>query len=201
MQVSHRYSTNRKRANTLCSLQAHCPSRFRYNPKTCRYLSPVELAPYANPRLGLLLILAGLCFECLPAAVYSNLDFWKTSPNLFFIRTGCACLLLALTTRVTEQLRFPRQALHALSRESLVIYILHICILYGSPWNTGLRHRIGPSLGLTATLGCIAALVVSMVAVALTWHRLKRADLFSRLVGLPATALATRVLPSRGRQE
>jgi len=122
-----------------------------------------------NPaKLGLLLILAGLCFEYLPAAVYSNLDFWRTSPNLFFVRTGCACLLLAMTTRATQQLRFPQEVLHALSRESLIIYIVHICILYGSPWNTGLRHRIGPSLGMTATLGCIAALVVSMVAVALT---------------------------------
>jgi peptidoglycan/LPS O-acetylase OafA/YrhL len=155
-----------------------------------------------NPtKLGLLLILAGLCFEYLPAAVYSNLDFWRTSPNLFFIRTGCACLLLAMPTRATEQLRFPQEVLHALSRESLIIYIVHICILYGSPSNTGLRHRIGPSLGLTATLGCIAALVVSMVAVALTWHRLKGANLFGRVVSLPATALAMRVPPSRGRQK
>jgi uncharacterized transporter YbjL len=135
------------------------------------------------------MILAGLFFDNLPS-VYSSLDFWKTSPNLFLIRTGCAWLFLAMASWATEQWRFPRDTLCSLSRESLVIYVVHVCVLYGSGWNNGLRHFIGPTLGLGATAGCGAAMIVSMVALAFAWRRLKRVRIFGGLADSATTTFA-----------
>jgi uncharacterized membrane protein len=140
-------------------------------------------------KLGFLLLLAGLLFASLPS-VYCGVDFWKTSPNLFLIRTGCAWLFLAMTTWTSDQWRFPRDALCTLSRESLVIYVVHVCVLYGSGWNNGLRHFIGPTRGLGATAGLSAGMILSMVALAFTWHRLKTARLFGRLGEAAATTFA-----------
>ncbi len=43
--------------------------------------------------------------------------------------------------------------MHSLAQESLIIYFVHICILYGSTWNPGIRRWIGPTLAPLSALG------------------------------------------------
>lgn len=60
------------------------------------------------------------------------------------------------------------------TRESLVIYFVHVCVLYGSIWNIGLGQAIGPSLALLPTLTWAAVLVTAMALLAWLWHECKR---------------------------
>jgi peptidoglycan/LPS O-acetylase OafA/YrhL len=92
---------------------------------------------------------------------------------LFLIRFGCVCLLVTIVACVSQRLPLPLRILHSLSRGSLMIYIVHICILYGSNWNPGLRQWIGPTLSLGSTLVWIAVLLVSMPLLVLTSHYCK----------------------------
>jgi uncharacterized membrane protein len=125
---------------------------------------------------GALMILSGLCLNKIPFTLDKNADFWKTSPNLFLIRTGCVCSLLAIMAIVALRAPMPKLALRSLARESLAIYLVHACILYGSIWNNGLRQEIGSSLTPVKCLMWIAILVVSMLMLAWTWNWYKRSE-------------------------
>ena len=125
---------------------------------------------------GLALIVSGILLSKPAMLLYADMDFWKTSPTIFLIRAGCVCLLLALVSWVTPALAGPRQAWRSLAQESLLIYFVHVCILYGSIWNLGLRQVIGSTLSPLPALVCICLLVFSMLLLAWTWNWFKRAE-------------------------
>jgi uncharacterized membrane protein len=125
---------------------------------------------------GLALGLSGLLLIKPLHAVYTALDFWTTSPSFFLIRLGCVCLLLALFSWVTARWNLPHHACRSLAQESLLIYFVHICILYGSIWNVGLRQLVGSTLAPLPTLGWIIALTATMVILGWGWNWLKRTE-------------------------
>jgi hypothetical protein len=69
------------------------------------------------------------------------------------IRLGCVALLLGIVGYVEPKPRVPGRAMHSLAQESLIIYFVHICILYGSTWDPGIRQWIGPTLAPLSALG------------------------------------------------
>jgi uncharacterized membrane protein len=125
---------------------------------------------------GALLLLAGTCFQNLPFHIYQNADYWLTSPNLFFLRVGCVGLIVALLACVVRWIWLPQGAIRSLAQESLTIYFVHICILYGSLWNAGLRQRIGETLTIGPTLAWIALMLVSMTLLGLAWNWFKHTE-------------------------
>lgn len=155
-----------------------------------------QQAPGALPfpalllRLGALVGFSGLLFESLPFTPYDNIDFWKTSPSLFLIRLGCVLVLLAAIFAVGRFLRQLPRMVSSLAEESLTVYAVHLCVLYGSIWNLGLEQRIGPRLGTAETLGWIALLVVSMSFLAWGWSWSKKNQPPQSRVARAAVALA-----------
>jgi uncharacterized membrane protein len=133
---------------------------------------PIRLLAASGAVLGL----AGLLLIGPLALLYANLDFWKTSPSLFLIRAGCVCFLLAVFAHVTARYRVPRHACRVLAQESLLIYFVHVCILYGSIWNPGVRQVVGATLAPLPTLSGIILLMLSMMLLAWAWNRFKRAE-------------------------
>lgn len=126
--------------------------------------------------VGVALGLAGLLFIKPLASLYVHLDFWKTSPSLFLIRAACVCFLLAFFAWVTARYRLPVRTCRTIAQESLLIYFVHLCILYGSIWNPGLRQMVGATLAPLPTLGGIVLLMLSMMLLAWAWNSFKRAE-------------------------
>lgn len=125
-------------------------------------------------RLGGAMILAGVLLHQLPWAPFGDVYFWTISPNLFLVKAGSVLVAVAGAIRLTRQLtRLPR-VLTALSRESLLVYLGHVMLLYGSVWTVGLAQSLGPRYGPAATVGWIAALVLLVSIAAWTWHECKR---------------------------
>jgi uncharacterized membrane protein len=106
--------------------------------------------------------------------VFSIDSDWRTSPAVFLIRTGCVCLLLAAVCYVFSRVRIPGQALLPFAKESLLIYFVHLCVLYGSIWNDGMRQLVGPNLDVVPTLIWIGVLSLAMALLAWSWNWLKR---------------------------
>ena len=125
---------------------------------------------------GLALLASGILLSRPLMFLYTNQDFWKTSPAVFLIRMGCVGLLLALFACVTPARSNSQRAWRWLAQESLLIYFVHVCILYGSIWNPGLRQWIGPTLAPLPTLGWICLLLLAMVLLGWTWNWFKRAE-------------------------
>ena len=117
--------------------------------------------------------------------LYPKVDFWTTSPSLFMIRAACVCFILALFSHLTTRFQVPERACRALAQESLVVYFVHLSIVYGSIWNLGLRQLVGATLAPLPTITAICVLLLSMVLMAWTWNWCKRAG--------PATSYALRL--------
>jgi uncharacterized membrane protein len=125
---------------------------------------------------GAILGLAGVLLIKPLMLLYASLDFWRTSPSLFLIRAACVCFLLAFFAYLTARFKLPASACRALAQESLLIYFVHVCVLYGSIWNLGLRQALGATLAPLPTLGAIFLLVLSMTLLAWMWNWFKRAE-------------------------
>lgn len=125
---------------------------------------------------GTALLALGLWLQKIPITIFTNIDYWRSSPNLFLVRIGCICLAFAMIYSLVQKIWIPRQPVHSLAKESLTIYFVHICILYGSLWNTGLKQSIGANLSWLPTLGWIALMLTSMLLLGWTWNRFKTAQ-------------------------
>ena len=123
--------------------------------------------------IGSAALILGLMFHLVPLRPYGNLDFWRTSPNLFLIRFGSLLLVLAGMAYISRFVARLPAMLRALAEESLTIYVVHVALLYGSLWNVGLGTRVGPQ-SLPRTIGWILILWAAMTLLAWTWNRIKR---------------------------
>jgi len=100
-------------------------------------------------------------------------------------------LLLTMLSALTQKMPIPQQVARSIAQESLLIYFVHVCILYGCIWHDGLRQSIGANLAPLPTLGWILALLTSMLALAWTWNWYKRSQPMNGvLVRSTAIALA-----------
>jgi hypothetical protein len=91
------------------------------------------------------------------------------------MRTGASLVLVGAIAHASQRLaRLPR-FFGAVAQETLLIYFVHLCIVYGSIWNSGLRQALGASLGPRETLMCVVVLLASMAGLGWAWHGLKHA--------------------------
>lgn len=125
---------------------------------------------------GGVLVMAGTGLQRLPVIIYRHVEYWRDSPNLFLTRVGLVCLILASLIYLTRRIHIPEKPVQALAQQSLTIYFVHICILYGSLWNPGLRQKIGATLTPLPTFGWIWALLLGMTILGLTWNWFKKAE-------------------------
>jgi len=122
------------------------------------------------------MVLAAGCIALVPLHPYGNIYFWTISPGVFLLKSGCVLLELALLSWVTRKITIPEQATRSIAQESLVVYFVHVCILYGCIWHDGLRQMIGANLTVLPTLAWIGALLASMLVMAWTWNWYKRTE-------------------------
>ena len=83
-------------------------------------------------------------------------------------------LLAASRATLTVRLPDSRVRTLALSRESLTVYVVHVCILYGTIWNDGLVRVIGPYYGVAGVAAWIVVLAGSMSLLAWLWDECKQ---------------------------
>ena len=133
-----------------------------------------------------------------PGAVLVTLGFTVVTGVVgeVAIRTGSCLLVLGVIAHASRRIGQLPHIFGAIGQESLTIYFVHLCIVYGSIWNTGLARFYGESLSLTATLLTATVLVSAMVALGWQWNRLKHVrPLAARRLAVASLAiLAVRLL-------
>jgi uncharacterized membrane protein len=94
-------------------------------------------------------------------------------PGEFLLRTGVSLVILGVTAHLSRAVTHLPHVFGAVAQESLLIYFVHLCIVYGSVWNKGLVQYFGESLGPLQTLPLVMAMIGLMVLLAWGWNRLK----------------------------
>jgi uncharacterized membrane protein len=123
---------------------------------------------------GLLLMSTGFASEGLSRRIYGVANFWPTSPHLFITRVGFVLAVLGLATLAAPRLQSSATTLRSFAEESLLVYFVHLDLLYGSVWNTGLRHYLGSSLSFTEAYAWVIVMIAAMAALAFYWNHAKK---------------------------
>jgi fucose 4-O-acetylase-like acetyltransferase len=123
-------------------------------------------------RAALALFAAGVLLSVLLAG---RVDFWGVSPGYVLLRLGVLLLVLLATEAAAGGAGPAMRALALLGHETLLVYCLHLFLLFGvvvveAPPLQALHRAVGFA-GATAAL--VALLPVAWLAAAL-WHRFKQ---------------------------
>jgi hypothetical protein len=136
-----------------------------------------HLAPFANRVMlapGAALVAAVLTAHATGKPLFGA-GPWDWLPTEVLTRTGACLLLLGAVAHASRLMDRLPHVFSALAQESLLVYVVHLCIVYGSIWNPGLHSFYGEALPLSASVLAGIALVAAMVGLAWQWNTLKHA--------------------------
>ena len=129
------------------------------------------------PRLALLAlgaIVLSLLIEIIPIMIYPNHIFWRASPEFFFVRLGIVLLLFVYLWWFEDRLTIsPRSPMVLLGQESLLVYVVHLLVVYGHTYEWSFIRLFGYTLNYLECFGLFAALSFGMFILAYFWHWLK----------------------------
>src|SRR5688500_8217213 len=100
-------------------------------------------------------------------------DDFRWVPGQVLMRTGACLVILGAVAHASGRIGQLPHVFGAVAQESLVVYFVHLCIVYGSIWNAGLYQFYGDALGPGATVLAVVAVVLPMIALASQWNGLK----------------------------
>ncbi|MFH2031217.1 MAG: heparan-alpha-glucosaminide N-acetyltransferase domain-containing protein, partial [Bacteroidota bacterium] len=110
-------------------------------------------------------------------------DFWKSPIIAFLYRLGIVFLFNSLGSFISLKIKSFPFAIRALGRHSLMIYVVHLIIVYGSAWVPGLTYLFAKSLNLLSSVSVALLLIVLMtwLAVITERNKLKWKDWFAAI--------------------
>jgi uncharacterized membrane protein len=89
------------------------------------------------------------------------------------IRLGSCLIVVGILAHASRRIHQLPHVFGAVAQESLVVYFVHLCVVYGSIWNPGLASLWGEALSLGSTALAAAAVSGAMIVLAFQWNRLK----------------------------
>lgn len=112
------------------------------------------------------------------------------------IRTGACLLVLAVVAHASRSLTQLPHVFGAVAQESLLVYFIHLCLVYGSIWSPGLAQAFGSTLSVPATIVAACAVVGAMVVLAWQWNRIKhlRPVVARRMAAAAGVVLVARLI-------
>jgi uncharacterized membrane protein len=91
-------------------------------------------------------------------------------PSEALLRVGACLIILAAIAYLSRRITRLPHVFGAVAQESLLIYFVHLCIVYGSVWNRGLAQSYGPTMAPGQTILAVLVVILSMVALAWYWN-------------------------------
>ena len=123
---------------------------------------------------GGIILGSALIIDILIQNFYSaGIENWPDSPLLSFIRLGFVLMLNAVVAFISLKVETIPRFLILVGRNTLLIYIVHLMILYGSAWNPGLILLFNQSLNVWNTVGFAIAMLTLMSLLVIAIHKLK----------------------------
>jgi fucose 4-O-acetylase-like acetyltransferase len=120
--------------------------------------------------IGFAMIFIGQYFSNIPYSVYAKSSFWTDSPALVAIRVGICLMIMAGAYLWTEYCVGTGWSwMQAMGKNSLMVYWVHVMIVYGS-----LVQPIKRTLSIAQGALAVVIVTVAMVAMSALWLAWKR---------------------------
>ena len=137
---------------------------------------------------GVALIVLASFAEGLLGPLAAGASAWI--PRDVLLRVGSCLLVLGLLAHASQRIaRLPR-VFGAVAQESLLVYFVHLCVVYGSIGNQGLYSFYGEALSPAVSVMVAIGVVVPMIGLAWLWNGLKHSR--------PAVAKRVKILAGIG---
>lgn len=124
---------------------------------------------------GVLMIAAGFWGRYAPFTLPGLRSFYTTSPLYVLVRLGCVLIFFALLHKMEKIGRRIPAPIQLAGQESLLVYGVHLWIIFGFLRGKHLGPVLGLELGYAGCFALSAALAAFMLVLAGLWHGLKRA--------------------------
>jgi uncharacterized membrane protein len=124
--------------------------------------------------LAIVIVALGIDFDLLPSQFYPEHDYWKSSPNFFLVRFGIVLFVTSCFYYVRRLPRTVEQNLVTLGQASLLVYAVHMLIVYGSAANSGLMQRVGQTLAAHQAVAVGLTVLVAMLVVVYVWNHVRK---------------------------
>ncbi len=122
-----------------------------------------------------LLIVVSIAAELIPFTLYPNHDFWNASPEFFFVRFGIIVLLLSVLWFYEHKKTVsPNSVFTLFGKESLLVYTVHLLIVYGYTYKWSFIRYFGPTMNYLQCFGLFVLLTAAMWMMAFAWYHTKK---------------------------
>lgn len=126
--------------------------------------------------VGLLLMVVARCVGLIDYELLDSCMFWQDGPLLFLFRLGGIVVVAGFAQRLAQM--GPRVAwLDTVGQVSLLIYVLHLMLIYGSPITMGMRYwfdgMLNRALDPAVVLLLIALVGVVVWGAVMMWRRFR----------------------------
>ncbi len=134
---------------------------------------------------GAVLLIVSQAAQLVPLTIFPEGTAWNARPDVLMGKAGAIMLFLAALYQLELVIRnvlstrgqSSSQVLNAVTvmgQESLVIYVVHLLILYGSVLAAGLNRSVGRTLDVPGSLAVFGVLFLAMLLLAWAWQFMKR---------------------------
>jgi uncharacterized membrane protein len=116
--------------------------------------------------IGFALIIVSIIIDYFSALKGNEAVVNSATTSLIFFRVGAVLVLNAIVSYISLKVNSIPKLIILIGRNTLMIYVVHLLILYGSAWNPGLYGWIGKSFnGLQAVISAVVmfGLMILMV--------------------------------------
>lgn len=114
----------------------------------------------------------------LPSSLFSGLDYLQSSPAVVFLREGFVLMMIsAVAYSVTRYSAIAHKVEYWVSlfgRQSLVIYVVHLVLLYGTPWFPSVGRIFAKQLGLGTGILLALGIIITTLGIVFTEDYIKR---------------------------
>ncbi len=109
------------------------------------------------------------------ASKYFNYHSVESSYSLetIFFRVGFVLVLNSLVSYISQKIESIPRIIILVGRNTLLIYVVHLMIIYGSAWNPGLSLFYANSLNVFTTILIAAVMVLLMGLLVILLNKLK----------------------------
>lgn len=122
---------------------------------------------------GVILLGVSLIGDKIEISLYGKSYLWTTSPNLIILRLAIVLFLNGIVSLVSGYVEKIPKIIILIGRNTLLIYIVHLMILYGSAWNPGLIILFSKSFDVIHTVGSALLMITLMITMVILLHKLR----------------------------